>query len=81
MFETEINKLKEKKIEHCANLQWLLQLIKQVIIKTRINVSQGKPTDLRLNWPRFWTNVTKDRKAGHLRLSEELWTLRTCPIC
>ena len=55
MFEAEINKLREKKIEHCANLQRLLQLIKhaQVIIKTRINVSQGKPTDLRLNWPRF----------------------------
>ena len=60
MFEAEINKLKGKKIEHCANLQWLLQLIKQVIIKTRINVSQGKSTDLRLNWPCFWTNVTKE---------------------
>ena len=23
-------------------------------------MSQGKPTDLRLNWPRFWTNVTKE---------------------
>ena len=48
MLESEINKLKEK-IEHCAYLQGVLR----VIIQTRINVSQGKPTDVRLNWLRI----------------------------
>ena len=51
MFEAEINKLKENNRTLCLPLRSLT--INQVIIQTRINVSQGKPTDLRLNWPRI----------------------------
>ena len=51
MFEAEINKLKEK--NRTLSLPSRRLTIKQVIKKTRINVSQGKPTDLRLKWPRF----------------------------
>ena len=51
MFEAEINKLKEKNRTLCLPSRSLT--INQVIIQTRINVSQGKPTDLRLNWPRI----------------------------
>ena len=51
MFEAEINKLKEKNRTLCSPSRSLT--INQVIIPTRINVSQGKPTDLRLNWPRI----------------------------
>ena len=77
MFEAEINKLKEKKLTLCSPSRSLT--INQVNIPTRINVSQGKPTDLRLNWPRFWTNVRKEgwpspvfrREAPNL----------SCPIC
>ena len=52
MVEAEINKLKRKKNRTLCLPSWSLT-INQVIIQTRINVSQGKPTDLRLNWPRF----------------------------
>ena len=51
MFEGQRNKLKEK--NRTLRLPSRSLRIKQVIIKTRINVSQGKPTDLRLDWPRF----------------------------
>ena len=51
MFEAEINKLKEK--NRTLSLPSRRLTIKQVIKKNRINVSQGKPTDLRLKWPRF----------------------------
>ena len=51
MLEAEINKLKEKNRTLCLPSRSLT--INQVIIQTRINVSQGKPTDLRLNWPRI----------------------------
>ena len=51
MFEAEINKLKGKNRTVCLPSRSLT--INQVIIQTRINVSQGKPTDLRLNWPRI----------------------------
>ena len=50
MFEAEINKLKGKNRTLCLPSRSLT--IDQVII-TRINVSQGKSTDLRLNWPRI----------------------------
>ena len=54
MFEAEINKLKEKNRTLCQLCLPSRSLtINQVIIQTRINVSQGKPTDLRLNWPRI----------------------------
>ena len=46
MFEAEINKSNT-----CLPSRSLT--INQVIIQTRINVSQGRPTDLRLNWPRI----------------------------
>ena len=49
MFEAEINKLKEKNRTPCLPSRSLA--INQVIIQSSINVSQGKPTDLRLNWP------------------------------
>ena len=51
MLEAEIKKLKEKNRTLCLPSRSLN--INQVIIQTRINVSQGKPTDLRLNWPRI----------------------------
>ena len=51
MFEAEINKLKEKNQTLCLPSRSLT--INQVIVQTRINVSQGKPTDLGLNWPRI----------------------------
>ena len=51
MFEAELNKLREKNRTLCLPSRSLT--INQVIIQTRINVSQGKPTDLRLNWPRI----------------------------
>ena len=51
MLEAEINKLKEKNRTLCLPSRSLT--INQVIIQTRINVSQGKPTDLRLNWLRI----------------------------
>ena len=51
MFEAEINKLKEKKSN--TVLTFKKSSIKQVTIKARINASQGKPTDLRLNSPQF----------------------------
>ena len=51
MLEAEINKLKEKNRTLCLPSRSLT--INQVIIQTRINVSKGKPTDLRLNWPRI----------------------------
>ena len=51
MFEAEVDKLKEK--IRTLSLPSRSLTIKQVIKKNRINVSQGRPTDLRLNWPRF----------------------------
>ena len=51
MFEAEINKLKEKNRTLCLPSRSLT--INQVIIQTRINVSQGNPTDLKLNCPRI----------------------------
>ena len=51
MFEAEINKLKEKNRTLCLPSRSLT--INQVIIQSSTNVSQGKPTDLRLNWPRI----------------------------
>ena len=51
MFVAEINKLKEKNRAQCLPSRSLT--INQVIIQTRTNVSQDKPTDLRLNWPRI----------------------------
>ena len=51
MLEAEINKLKEK--NRTLYLPSRSLTINQVIIQTRINVSQGKPTDLRVNWPRI----------------------------
>ena len=62
MFEAEINKLKEKNRTLCLPSRSLR--IKQVIIKSKINVSQDRPTDLRLNRPRFLTNVTREGKEG-----------------
>ena len=47
----QINKLKEKNRTLCLPSRSLT--INQVIIRTRINVSPGKPNDLRLNWPRI----------------------------
>ena len=58
MSETEIGELKEKNRTLCLPLGSFT--IKQVVIKTRSNVSHGNPTDLRLNWPRFWTNMMKE---------------------
>ena len=78
MFEAEINKLKEKNRTLCLPSRSLT--INQVIIQTRINVSQGKPTDLRLNWPRIWTNVKKEGWPSPV-FRREAWILLTCLIC
>ena len=78
MLEAEINKLKEKNRTLCLPSRSLT--INQVIIQTRINVSQGKPTDLRLNWPRIWTNVKKEGWPSPV-FGREAWILLTCPIC
>ena len=78
MFEAEINKLKEKNRTLCLPSRSLT--INQVIIQTRINVSQGKPTDLRLNWPRIWTNEKKEGWPSPV-FRREAWILLTCPIC
>lgn len=49
--EIEISELKGKNRTLCLPPGSFT--IEQVVIKTRSNVSHGKTTELRLNWPRF----------------------------